>query len=143
MALALGQAHAQYSLEVNRRQRRVGHLWQNRFFSCPLDSRFLLVAMLYVDLNPSRAGMVDDALAWDWSSSRAHAGAAEDALLDRNWRDWMEEARVGWDFEAWRAALVSGLAEDLAERVRRGTRLGEPCGDKDLYAASSGAPDAG
>jgi putative transposase len=132
MAKTLGQAHAQYSLEVNRAQHRVGHLWQNRFFSCALDSRHLLVAMMYVDLNPVRAGMVECALEWEWSSARGHAGAGADALLDREWREWMEEARVGWDFEAWRAALASGLSDDLTERVRRGTRLGEPCGDEEF-----------
>ena len=62
LALTLGQAHSQYSLEQNRRQRRVGHLWQNRFFSCALEPSHLLAAMHYVELNPVRAGMSGEAL---------------------------------------------------------------------------------
>ena len=38
LALTLGQLHSQYALEQNRQRRRVGHLWQNRFFSCALEA---------------------------------------------------------------------------------------------------------
>lgn len=49
LGLALGQAHSQYSLEWNRARGRVGHLWQSRFFPCPLDASRVLTAMRYVD----------------------------------------------------------------------------------------------
>ncbi len=58
LALTLGHAHSQYSLEQNRDRHRVGHLWHNRYFSCPLDSAHLIAAMRYVDLNPVRAGII-------------------------------------------------------------------------------------
>jgi putative transposase len=36
LARALGQTHGRYAQRFNRRYRRSGHLWQNRFYSCPL-----------------------------------------------------------------------------------------------------------
>jgi len=45
LALTLRQTHSNYSIELNRDQGWVGHLWQNRFFSCPLDPPHLLAAL--------------------------------------------------------------------------------------------------
>lgn len=50
LARALGQTHGHYAQHFNRRYRRCGHLWQNRFYSCPLGRDHLVTA--YVDLNP-------------------------------------------------------------------------------------------
>jgi hypothetical protein len=36
---------AEYALVPNQSQKRSGHLWQNRFFSCPLDAAQLEKAM--------------------------------------------------------------------------------------------------
>lgn len=36
---------------------------------------YLLEVCRYVELNPVRAGMVEEAEAWPWSSHRAHIGA--------------------------------------------------------------------
>ena len=57
LARALGQSHSCYAQRFNRRYGRTGHLWQNRFYSCPLGRTHLLRALLYVDLNPLRAGL--------------------------------------------------------------------------------------
>lgn len=71
-ALALRQSHSRYAQQhnpgaiddrspFNRRYGRSGHLWQNRFFSCPLGRDHLLTALFYVDQNPVRAGLVGQA----------------------------------------------------------------------------------
>ena len=36
-------------------------MWQNRFFSCPLDRDHLWTALRYVDLNPARAHLAEEA----------------------------------------------------------------------------------
>ena len=58
MALAhsLKQAHGRYASYWNARQRSTGHVWQGRFYSCPLDESHLWAALRYVELNPVRAG---------------------------------------------------------------------------------------
>jgi len=134
LALALGQAHSQYSLEQNRQRERIGHLWQNRFFSCSLDSDRLLSAMRYVELNPVRAGMTAGPWDWRWSSARAHTSRhAHDELLDWDWNEWMEEARLGaWNYEDWKATLLASAPREELDRVRRATRLGEPLGSEEF-----------
>jgi putative transposase len=130
LALTLGQAHSQYSLELNRMHRRVGHLWQNRFYSCPLDSSHLLAALHYVELNPVRAGMSGAACDWPWSSARVHCDAqVRDELLDWPWVAWMEELRLGtWSPSGWTEALTWKTPQDSIAQLRRATKLGEPLG---------------
>ena len=54
---ALGQRYVQY---VNRTYRRSGTLWEGRFRSCLMQGEtYVLGCYRYVELNPVRAGMVD------------------------------------------------------------------------------------
>ena len=50
-----------HALAYNRRHRRQGHLFQNRYKSilCQEDA-YLLELVRYIHLNPLRAGLVDD-----------------------------------------------------------------------------------
>ena len=136
LALTLGQAHSQYSMERNRDRGRVGHLWQNRFFSCPLDGAHLVAAMRYVDLNPVRAGMAPEACDWRWSSARAHTlPNRPDLLLDWPWVDWIKAARLGeWSYADWKVGLDMEMGDEELNRMRRSTRLGEPLGSEDFVS---------
>ena len=59
----------------NRRHKRNGHLFQGRFKSILVDQNaYLLELTRYVVLNPVRAGMVDAADEWPWSSYRSMLG---------------------------------------------------------------------
>ncbi|MBI4559227.1 MAG: transposase, partial [Candidatus Hydrogenedentes bacterium] len=64
LAKAIGRTHFLYTQYVNRRHGRGGHLWQNRFFSCPMDEDYAWHGLAYVELNPVRAGRVRKA--WEW-----------------------------------------------------------------------------
>lgn len=81
LAFALGESHREYAVRIHRRESWSGHLWQQRFYSCPLDQRHLVAALRYVLQNPVRAGLAADALSWPWSSARAHCRAGEDSLV--------------------------------------------------------------
>jgi putative transposase len=145
LALAIGQAHSQYSLELNRQQHRAGHLWQNRFFSCPLEPSHLLAALHYVDLNPVRAGLTGKACDWPWSSARPHGSSGvQHELLDWPWIEWMDERRLGtWNHEDWNGCLEWTVSSHAAERIRRATRLGEPLGSQEFVnqlEATAGRP---
>jgi putative transposase len=66
-----------FTQTFNRRHGKVGHLFQGRFKSILVDrDSYLMEVCRYVELNPVRAGMVDHAQDWPWSSYRAHAGLA-------------------------------------------------------------------
>lgn len=61
---ALGRTHLMYAQYIHRLHGRLGHLWQSRFYSCPLDNAHAHNAAAYVELNPVRAKMVKKA--WDY-----------------------------------------------------------------------------
>lgn len=59
----------------NKRHTRRGHLFEGRFRAELIDSEeYLLRVARYIVLNPVRAGMVESAGDWPWSSYRATAG---------------------------------------------------------------------
>ena len=86
---ALGQAmrrmNSQYAAYVNRRQGLSGHLWQGRFFSCPLDERHFWSAVRYVERNPVRDGLA--AKAWN-SHGPAHRPTAADDTTTSSPATW-------------------------------------------------------
>src|SRR5438477_12199367 len=91
--------HSRYAQRINRLRGWKGHVWQGRFFSSALDERHMWAAIRYVERNPVRAGLVQRAEEYAWSSAPAHAGLRADAILTLSpaWRAVF--ARVG----AWSA----------------------------------------
>jgi putative transposase len=74
----LGQCYVRY---FNKRHRRTGTLWEGRYRSCIVGSaRYVLACYRYIELNPVRAGMVDQPHAYQWSSHAANSGLAADVL---------------------------------------------------------------
>ena len=66
-----------YTQAFNRRHGRSGHLLQGRFKAPLVDKdNYLLELSRYVVLNPVRAGMVETAADWSWSSYQATIGKA-------------------------------------------------------------------
>jgi putative transposase len=124
LARALGIAHRRYAARINRREGWTGHLWGCRFFLTPLDEAHLWSAVRYVELNPVRAGLARTASDYPWSSARAHARGAPDALLDldRPFPGCMH------DWDGW---LDSGLDDPRVDAIRRGTSTGHPTGSED------------
>ncbi|MCW7541707.1 helix-turn-helix domain-containing protein, partial [Aquabacterium sp. A7-Y] len=62
-----------YTQGYNRRHGKVGHVLQGRFKAILVDrDSYLLEVCRYVELNPVRAGLVEQAGHWPWSSYRAH-----------------------------------------------------------------------
>ncbi|MCC6142310.1 MAG: transposase, partial [Candidatus Hydrogenedentes bacterium] len=51
LAKAVGRTDFRYTQAVNRSRGWSGHLWQNRFHSCPLERVHQWQALAYVDLN--------------------------------------------------------------------------------------------
>ena len=130
MAHALKQAHGRYASYWNARQSSTGHVWQGRFYSCPLDEAHLWQALRYVELNPVRAGMVEAAEAWRWSSAAAHCGlASPDPILE------MERWRQRWTASEWRQFLADAESADEIRTLRHSTHTGRPLGSKEFMAA--------
>jgi len=63
-----------YAQQFNRRHRRYGHLFQNRYksFLCE-EERYLLELVRYIHLNPIRAGIIKDLKSLNSYSRSGHA----------------------------------------------------------------------
>jgi putative transposase len=128
----LGRVHSEYALAVNRAEHRTGHLWQNRFFSSPMDEAYTVRAVRYVELNPVRAGLAAAPWEWTWSSARAHVTVeAADPVVDLEWAVHFG----GWNFDEWRDILSAALPADELEALRRAARTGEPLGSREFVMA--------
>ena len=82
LARLFGEAHRKYTRRINKRENWCGHLWQERFHSCPMDEEHLLAAVRYIELNPVRAGLCDSPTDWNWSSVHAHRRGEDDLLVE-------------------------------------------------------------
>ena len=122
------KAHSEYARKFNRKYELRGYLWQDRFFSCPLDEPHYWAAIRYVERNPIRAGMVRRAEDYRWSSARVHCGLASSKLLTelpalplglKNWSEWLAQPNgKEWD-----------------QKIRECTHGGWPCGEDDFVEA--------
>lgn len=119
----MGQAHWKYAQTINRLHGRNGHLWQGRYFSCPLDDQHLLAAMRYVERNPVRARIVRRAEKYPWSSAKSHCG--EPCLLPPGLLDPSAWSRRHPP-ETWRRMLQDPDDEQIADQLRGATRTGRP-----------------
>ncbi len=45
LAVLFRRVHGAYSQALNPRRRRTGHLWQNRFYSCPMAGSHLWIGL--------------------------------------------------------------------------------------------------
>ena len=123
LSLTLKQTHGRYASYWNARHASSGHVWQGRFYSCPLDSSHLWVALRYVELNPVRAGLAASPELWTWSSAAAHCGTVEpDACLE------MQSWRQRWDVTSWREYLAVQEVESELKAIRQCTHTGRPLG---------------
>ena len=77
LAVLFRRVHGRYAQYGNARRRRSGHLWQNRYYCCPLAATHLWTALRYVEWNPIRAGLVREAADYRWSSAAAHCAGPE------------------------------------------------------------------
>lgn len=116
--------HMRYAQRVNRARQWNGHLWQGRYFASVLDAHYVWAAIRYVERNPVRAGMIDRAEGYAWSSAAAHCGYGSDPVLttDTSWRRQFEA--VG-DWSSWLASKDDPESLDV---LRRHANKGLPCG---------------
>jgi putative transposase len=125
MSLTLRQTHGRYAWYHNVLRGASGHLWQGRYYSCPMDGSHVWAALRYTEQNPVRAGLVKHPEHYDWSSASAHChGKDYTGLIDiASWQEC-------WTRLEWKEYLEyqgqRGLEE--AEELRRMTHTGRPLG---------------
>ena len=114
-----------YAQYLNARKQRSGHLWERRFFSCPVDPRHEDIVLRYVEWNPVRAAMVEAPEDHRWSSAAAHlAGPEAESFRLLDWDDWGKRGGSA----AWRELLAKPGDTGEWREVRRATYAGAPLG---------------
>jgi len=132
MMQAVGRAYVRY---FNLRHQRTGTLWEGRYRSNLIESeRYLLACMVYIDLNPVRAGLVAQARDYPWSSHAHYVGLRQDRLVTPH-PLWWTLGNTPFAREAAYAELVhAGLSmaqqTALTDATLRGWALGS-----DAFAA--------
>lgn len=115
------EAHRRYTRYINFRKGWRGYLWEGRFKSYPLDETHLYAAIRYIERNPVRAGIVEHAWDYPWSSARSHVFKKSDVLLSENF--------LLSDISDWKAFLSQEDDRNVLKDFRRHGYTGRPLGD--------------
>ena len=124
---AVGRRYVRY---FNQLQGRTGTLWEGRYRSTLIQAdRYLLACMVYMDLNPVRAGMAATAADYPWSSHGHYAGLRPDRLVTPHPLYWSlgntPFAREAAYAELVKAGVSSQQQQALTDSALRGWALGE------------------
>lgn len=125
LAKAFHRAHTIYSGWFNETYQCSGHLFQGRAHSSPLDETHYWTAMRYVERNPVKAGLVDCAQDYPWSSAAAHCGLRSDRLLE-------PASMYSLNHSQWSQWISDAGSEEEYQRIRERTRIGLPCGNEEF-----------
>ena len=128
MMQAVGRSYVRY---FNRCHQRSGTLWEGRYRSTIVQTeRYLLACMVYIDLNPVRAGMVAAPGDFSWSGYAHHMGRRSDPLLTPHALYWALGNTPFAREAAYGALVQAGLAareqQDIARSAHAGWALGAP-----------------
>ncbi|MFA6055606.1 MAG: transposase, partial [Thermodesulfovibrionales bacterium] len=113
-----------YTQYFNRTYQRTGRLWECRYHSCIVDhEKYLWAVARYVEQNPVRAGMVEKAEDYPYSSARAHVNGSKDAVLGEEL--FSNDRRADYTL-----LLRSDMHRKEIEHLRYVTKTGRPFGNE-------------
>ena len=108
------------------RSRGHGHIFQRRYWNKLVEGEgYLLTVMKYVEANPVRAGMVDWAAEWEWSSMWERVNGDRDLLQPSGL----------WLPDDWPTVVTIPLQAPDLEKIRRPKKRGRPIPEDDLRLA--------
>jgi putative transposase len=122
LARGIGLTNQVYTQYLNRKMMQSGRIWQNRFFSCVVEhDPYLWAVARYIERNPLKVGLAENAEDYRWSSAKAHMTGSFDSLLSTN--TWLtpQDQNVYAEF-------VRSEDEETDDAIRKSTRTGRPFG---------------
>lgn len=125
---AVGRRYVQ---RFNTTYRRTGTLWEGRYRATLIESEsYLLACYRYVELNPVRAGLVRDPKDYRWSSHRANAFGARDAVVmpHESYQNLGRDSKTR--LTAYRALFAVPLDQPTIDVIRDATNRGWALGSK-------------
>ncbi len=121
LAKGIGEAERKHALTINIRNDWKGHLWQARFSSYPMEEKHLYAAVRYIEQNPVRAGIVERAEDYYWSSAMAHVSGRKDELLT--------DFHLMLSIPDWASYLSKETSDVEKKLLRSHAKTGRPLGD--------------
>jgi putative transposase len=121
LAKGIGRTNLVYTQYINRKYKRSGRLWQNRFYSTIIEKEpYLWAVARYIERNPVRVKLVKKVEAYKWSSAKAHIMGIRDDLLSKTWLDDKEQ-------KAYKVFMMEEGGE-VDMLIRKATSTGRPLG---------------
>ena len=111
---AMQWVQTSYAARFRAKYNGAGHVFQGRFKSFPIQAdEHLLVVMRYVERNPVRAHLVDDASDWRWSSCRWRGRPCapidqSPVPLGLDWNAYVNAPRTSAELAALRRSITRG-----------------------------------
>ena len=149
LARGIGGANLVYTQYINRKYKRSGRLWQNRFFSTIIEKEpYLWAVVRYIECNPVRAKLAVKAEGYKWSSAKGHILGSGDAILSG--KDWLgERERMAY------RRFLNKEDKPMEASIRKATTTGRPLGadgfikrlekflERDILPKKAGRPKRG
>ncbi len=104
-----------------------GHVWQGRFKAFPIQQdEHLLTVLRYIERNPLRAGLVEQAERWPWSSLGRGENSQHNNIVCQwpvakpaNWVWWVNQPQTDTELEDLRHSVNRGTPYGIADWVQR------------------------
>lgn len=110
--------------------RGLGHLYQDRYKSFPIqDERHLYTVLRYIEANPLRATLVEQAEAWRWSSLTLRPRPESDGIFGET----VLSVPAGWN-----EVVNASIPQPILEKLRHSASRQVPYGDDDWAAQVRG-----
>lgn len=122
LSRGIGGTNLIYTQYINRKYKRSGRLWQNRFFSTIIDKgSYLWAVVRYIERNPVRAKLAKNAEDYPWSSAKAHTSGIKNNILSGEL--WLDEMKI----VAYKEFLKHEDTE-FESSIKKATSTGRPLG---------------
>jgi REP element-mobilizing transposase RayT len=131
-----------YTRWINKRQGRIGHLFQGRYKAILVDAdAYLLELIRYIHLNPVRAGLGADPAAHRWSGHRTYLGLERTLWLTTDWVYAQFAGTLSVARNRYARFVAEGLGEGRRVEFHQGTTQGRLLGDDEFIAKALRAAD--
>lgn len=125
--MSLGGTYVRY---FNRKYSRSGTLWERRYYSSLIDTEvYLLTCYCYVEMNPVRAGIVDDPAVYRYSSYRANAFGEPDKLITPHESYLRIDSDESMRHQAYQALFRGQLNPQVLAAIRSSLHHSKPVGN--------------
>jgi putative transposase len=132
LIMSLGRRYVQY---INRTYKRTGTLWNSRYKSSLIHAEsYLLNCMRYIELNPVRAGMVDDPAHYRWTSYRHNGLGVRDGRINEHALYAALGATDKARQSSYRSLFRSELDQSAIDEIRLALNQNQPLGTSRFYA---------